>query len=75
MPLYELQEDYDKAFVTAVNNGQTRLALEYAVLIIRDLQSQIVSLTERVEAMSSASKPTVSSARKETKQTSEAADV
>lgn len=41
---YELSPDSWSGFTTAVRNGQTRLALEYAVLVIQDLNAEIEEL-------------------------------
>lgn len=41
---YELTKEPWSGFKTAVSNGQTRLALEYAVLLIGELRAEVQTL-------------------------------
>lgn len=75
MPLYDLREDHESAFATAVKNGQTRLALEYAALIIEKMQSEINSISSQLNDLSINTKTTAASTRKDAKQPTEASDV
>lgn len=56
MPLYELDSDIQTGFNKAVQNGQTRLALEYAIGIINDLYTSIDSLQEQIDSLKPATK-------------------
>lgn len=75
MPLYDLETDHQSGFENAVRNGQTRLALEYAVIIINSMKSEIEGLKESIDTATTNTKSTSSSSRKEVKQTSEVSNV
>lgn len=69
-PLYKLDDDAWAGFKTAVNNSQTRLALEYAIKVIEELQTQIDELKARPTSVTNNS---VAPSRKTTKATTETA--
>lgn len=71
MATYTLSEDTVRAFKDAVDNGQTRLALEYAVLRFEELEARIAELEARPATVVSNS---TASSRKVTKASVEAED-
>lgn len=48
---YDLVEDKHKGFTDAVDNGQTRLALEYAVHLITEQNNELFYLRKEVEEL------------------------
>ena len=50
MPTYTLREDTGQAFYDAVRNGQTLLALEYAIRRFDELEARIAELEGREPA-------------------------
>lgn len=65
MPTYQLNEDSLAGFKEAVNNGQNRLALEYAVKVIANLQEEIEEVRKAVEASVAPSRKTTKTATTE----------
>lgn len=57
---YSLEEASLSGFVMAVNNGQTRLALEYAARVLAEQEERITELEKQLEE-SSTTKATASS--------------
>lgn len=60
--IYTLDEDHVRGLTTSVNNGQALLAMQYAVLVIADLQEEVVALRAQVEEL--ASRPAPAAAKK-----------
>jgi len=48
---YPLQDDKFSGFIEAVDNGQNRLALEYAVYLVTELNNEIFHLNEKIDAV------------------------
>lgn len=48
---FQLQEDKHSGFITAVDNNQTRLALEYAVYLVTELNNEVFYLRQDVEEL------------------------
>lgn len=66
--VYELNDDIDQGFDTAVMNSQTTLALQYLRLIMIRDQEKIRKLEEALEGVTATQTPsrkTTSSAKKE----------
>ena len=73
---YELKGDKFGGFIEAVDNGQTRLALEYAVYLVTELNNEIFRLNERVQELEKPAEtpaPAKSQPRKSTKKSTTAA--
>lgn len=69
---FRLDEDKYAGFVSAVDNGQTRLALEYAVHLMTDLNNEVFHLREDLETLKAAKK---APAKKTTKKAATKASV
>lgn len=61
---YETDKEPRSGFQMAVNNGQTRLALEYAVNLLNEYETRISALEAAVERLS---RPTTTRAAASTK--------